>query len=113
MKNTECTIYITTKHGRTWSYRKANNGWTQTGPTGTVRPLSAEQLLSHILPPLAAGNPDYLSVRAEPDVIGFRPVCQPDRQGKAPAVRAALLAPSEEATEMDRFDAAVRDAGES
>ena len=102
MKNTECTIYITTKHGRTWSYRKANNGWTQTGPTGTVRPLSAEQLLSHILPPLAAGNPDYLSVRVELDVIE-----------KAPAVRAALLAPSEEATEMDRFDAAVRDAGES
>lgn len=32
-----------------------------------VRPLSAEQLLSHILPPLAAGNPDRLSARVEPD----------------------------------------------
>ncbi len=67
MKNSECTIYITTKHGRTWSYRKEKNGWTQTGPTGIVHSLSAEQLLSHILPPLAAGNPDHLSVRVEPD----------------------------------------------
>jgi len=69
VKNTECTIYITTKHGRTWSYRKEKNGWTQTGPNGIVRPLSAEQLLSHILPPLATGNPDHLSVRVEPDDI--------------------------------------------
>ena len=69
MKNTDCVIYITTKRGRRWSYLKENNGWTQTGPTGIVRPLSAEQLLSHILPPLAAGNPDLLSVRVEPDVI--------------------------------------------
>lgn len=67
VKNTECTIYITTKHGRTWRYHKEKNGWTQTGPTGIVHPLSAEQLLSHILPPLAAGNPDHLSVTVEPD----------------------------------------------
>jgi len=67
MKNTECTIYITTKHGWTQSYRKEKSGWTQTGPNGIVRPLSAEQLLSHILPLLAAGNPDHLSVRVEPD----------------------------------------------
>ena len=38
MKNTECTIYITTKHGWTQSYRKEKNGWTQTGPNGIVRP---------------------------------------------------------------------------
>jgi hypothetical protein len=66
MKNTECTIYITTKHGSTQSYRKGKNGWTQTSPNGKVRPLSAEQLLSHILPRLAVnGN---ISVRVEPDV---------------------------------------------
>lgn len=69
MKNAECTIYITTGLGREWRYRKAKNGWTQTGPTGTVRPLSADQLLSHILPLLAAGKPEYLSVRVEPDVM--------------------------------------------
>jgi hypothetical protein len=64
MKNAECTIYITTKHGCTQSYRKGKNGWTQTSPNGIVRPLTAEQLLSHILPPLAIG---HLSVRVEPD----------------------------------------------
>jgi len=62
MKNTECTIYITTKHGKTQSYRKGKNGWTQTSSNGTVRHLTAEQLLSHILPPLAIG---HLSVRVE------------------------------------------------
>jgi len=70
MKNTECTIYITTKHGWTQSYRKGKNGWTQTSPNGIVRPLSAEQLLSHILPPLAAIG--HLSVRVEPDNRGLR-----------------------------------------
>ena len=62
MRNTDYVIYITTKHGRTWSYLKENNGWTQTGPTGRVHRLSAEQLLSHLLPPLAADQPG-LSVR--------------------------------------------------
>jgi len=69
VKNTECTIYITTRHGRTWRYRRGKNGWTQTGPTGTVHALSAEQLLSHILPPLAAGKTSLVSVRVGADVI--------------------------------------------
>jgi len=59
MKNIECTIYITTKHG-----------WTQTSPNGIVRPLSAEQLLSHVLPPLAGIG--HLSVRVESDNRGLR-----------------------------------------
>ncbi len=64
MKNTECTIYLETKNGSTQSYRKGKNGWTQTSSSGIIRPLSAEQLLSHILPPLAIG---HLRVRVEPD----------------------------------------------
>ena len=67
MKNTECTIYITTRRGSTQSYRKDKDCWTQTCPDGAVRPLSAEQLLSHILPALAAGNSGRLRVRVEPD----------------------------------------------
>lgn len=63
MRNSECTIYITTRRGRAWKYRRDKNGWTQTGPTGTVRPLSAEQLLSHILPPLAAGTRGHVRVQ--------------------------------------------------
>jgi hypothetical protein len=70
LKNTECTIYITTKHGWTQSYRKGKNGWTQTSSNGIVRPLSAEQLLSHILPPLAAIG--HLNVRVEPNNRGLR-----------------------------------------
>jgi hypothetical protein len=46
-------------------YRKENNGWTQTNPNGEVRLLSAEQLLSHILPTFAGISP--ASVRVEPD----------------------------------------------
>jgi hypothetical protein len=65
VKNTECVIYITTKRGWTQSYVKENNGWTQTGPNGMVRRLSAEQLLSHLLPPLVADHPGHLSVRVE------------------------------------------------
>ena len=66
MKNTECTIYITTKRGFEQRYRRTKNGWTQTGPNGVVRPMTAEQLLSHLLPPLAYG---HANVRVEPDVI--------------------------------------------
>lgn len=65
MKNSECTIYITTKHGYIQRYHKEKKGWTQTNPKGKVWLLSAEQLLSHILPSLAGIGP--LSVRVEPD----------------------------------------------
>jgi hypothetical protein len=65
MKNTECTIYITTKKGKVLqSYRKGKNGWAQTSSKGIVRSLTAEQLLSHILPPIAIG---HANVRVEPD----------------------------------------------
>ncbi len=64
MKNTECTISMTTKHGYTQTYRKGNKGWTQTGPDGVVRRMTAEQLLSHLLPALAYGR---LRVKVEPD----------------------------------------------
>ena len=63
MKNTECTIYIKTKHGKTQIYRKGKGGWTQTSSKGIVRHLTAEQLLSHLLPALAFG---HVSVRVEP-----------------------------------------------
>jgi len=65
MKNTECVIYITTKHGYTQIYRKDNGGWTQTSPNGIVRRMTAEQLLSHILPPLTADNKNHLIIRVE------------------------------------------------
>jgi hypothetical protein len=66
MKNSECTIYITTNDGKIYqSYRKNKKGWTQTViSNGNVRAITAEQLLSHILPPLAFGN---VTVKVVPD----------------------------------------------
>jgi hypothetical protein len=65
VKNDECTIYIITKNGWVQKYRKEESGWTQTGRNGIVRPLSAEQLLSHILPPLAGKSPAVVRVEAD------------------------------------------------
>jgi hypothetical protein len=48
-------------------YRKEKDGWTQTSSNGTVRSCSAEQLLSHILPPLAGIKGQHATVRVEPD----------------------------------------------
>jgi hypothetical protein len=62
--NTDYVIYISTKRGKTWRYVKEDDGWTQTAPTGHVRRLSAEQLLSHLLPPLS-GDQSNLSVRVK------------------------------------------------
>lgn len=65
MRNTECVIYITTKRGYTQIYCKDANGWTQTSSKGIVRRMTAEQLLSHLLPPLAIGNKSRLIVRVK------------------------------------------------
>ena|GEM_PF-1862239 len=62
--NTDYVIYITTKRGLTWSHIKEKNVWTRTGPNGRVYRLSAEQLLSHILPPLSGDQP-RLGVKVE------------------------------------------------
>ena len=69
VKNSECTIYITTRRGWKQAYRKVDDHWTQTGPNGVVRPLSAEQLLSHILPLLAADNQGPVRVTVERDIV--------------------------------------------
>jgi hypothetical protein len=62
--NTDYVILMRTKSGRAWSYRKEKNGWSQTASTGIVRPCSGDQLLSHLLPPLAGDQPG-LSVTVE------------------------------------------------
>ena len=55
MENGECVIYICNSKGDILqSYQKENGQWTQTIiSNGTVRPCTAEQLLSNILPLLA------------------------------------------------------------
>jgi hypothetical protein len=64
MKNDECTIYIITKNGSTQSFRKDKEGWKQISSKGIVRSCTAEQVLSHILPPLAFG---YSTLKVVPD----------------------------------------------
>ena len=65
MKNNECTIYFTTKKGKVLqSFRKGKDGWVQTSSRKIVRPCTAEQVLSHLLPPLAIG---HVSVKVESD----------------------------------------------
>jgi len=52
MKNNECTIYLISKSGWKQVYEKKKDYWTQK-TNGMVRKMTAEQLLSHILPVIA------------------------------------------------------------
>jgi hypothetical protein len=53
MKNIECTIYVSTKHGAPQIFRKGAHGWVLISGKGNVYPTTAEQVLSHVLPILA------------------------------------------------------------
>jgi hypothetical protein len=80
MKNNECTIYIEGKLGWLQKYRKDDKGWAQTSRNGTVRRLSAEQLLSHILPVIARkGN---FAVRVEADAPDHQSAPARSKKGK-------------------------------
>jgi hypothetical protein len=67
MKNSECTTYIMFRDGWLQKYRKEKHGWVQTSSNGTSRSCSAEQLLSHILPPLAGIKGKNVTVKVAPD----------------------------------------------
>jgi len=63
MRNDECVIYVTNSSGDILqTYQRDKGGWTQTGRNGVVRSLTAEQLLSHILPPLVGVSPARVRV---------------------------------------------------
>jgi hypothetical protein len=47
-------------------FRKEKEGWFLTSSNGTVRPCTAEQLISHILPPLAGIKGPDVTVKVEP-----------------------------------------------
>jgi len=67
MRNSECTIYIMSKHRWLQKFRKEKEHWTLTSSNGTVRSCSAEQLLSHILPILAGKKGPNFTVKVKPD----------------------------------------------
>ncbi len=59
MKNSDYVIYIVTRGGRSraWAHQKVGAVWQRTGPDGQVYRMTAEQLLSHLLPVLAGDQP--------------------------------------------------------
>ena len=65
MKNDECIMYFITKHGSTQTYQKDKEGWTQTSSKGIVRRMTAEQLLSHLLPALTDEYKGKVTIRVE------------------------------------------------
>lgn len=67
MRNDECIIKILGKNGRLFqTYRREKEGWVQTSSNGAVRPCTPEQLLSHMLPPLAGISPSIVKVERIP-----------------------------------------------
>ena len=55
MKNDECVIRIISNRGFIQTYHKEKRRWIQI-TNGTVRQITPEQLLSHILPLLVSEN---------------------------------------------------------
>jgi hypothetical protein len=55
MRNDECTIYIVLPSGWKQTYKKVDGQWIQI-TNRKVRKMTAEQLLSHILPLLLKGQ---------------------------------------------------------
>src|SRR5437870_2133139 len=62
MKNNECEIRISLHGHVLQTYKRENDSWVQISSNGTKRQCTAEQLLSHILPPLAGVSPSRVEV---------------------------------------------------
>jgi hypothetical protein len=57
MRNEECIIKFLNKEGRVLqSFQRDKDGWFETSSNGIVRRCTAEQTLSHLLPPLAGAS---------------------------------------------------------
>jgi hypothetical protein len=67
MKNDECTIYIMKDDKCINKFKKDRNGWTLTIATGRVFFCTCEQMVSHLLPALAFGSREGLTVKVVPD----------------------------------------------
>lgn len=67
MKNSECTIYIMFRDRRIQRVRREKESWILTSRNGTTRSCSAEQVLSHLLPPLAGIKGPNVTVNVEPN----------------------------------------------
>ena len=63
MKNDECTIYFKSKKKIVQTIYRNKNRWMQKSAKGNFYPMTAEQVLSHILPPLAGKSKAILEVK--------------------------------------------------
>lgn len=64
MKNNECIIYAKSKDKIVQTMYKTKKGWMQKSAKGNFYPMTAEQVLSHILPSLAGKSKAILEVKA-------------------------------------------------
>jgi hypothetical protein len=64
MKNTECIIYVKYKGKILQTMYRNKNEWMQKSAAGKFYPMTAEQVLSHVLPPLAGVSLANLEVKA-------------------------------------------------
>jgi len=65
MKNEECVIYAKSKNKIVQTIYKTKKGWMQKSAKGNFFPMTAEQVLSHILPPLAGKSKAILEVKSK------------------------------------------------
>lgn len=63
MRNDECIIRFLNQDGKVLqSFQKDRDGWFQVSSRGIVRRCTAEQTLSHLLPPLAGASRAIVTV---------------------------------------------------
>ena len=74
MRNDECIIKFLNKDGKALqSFQRDKDGWFEISSKGIVRRCTAEQTLSHLLPPLAGVSRAIVKVeRISPNRIGRR-----------------------------------------
>ena len=63
MRNSQCTIIFTTKGGSKQTIRKTTDGWIQKSGKGNLYKMTAEQVLTHLLPVLAGKKGVTLKVK--------------------------------------------------
>ena len=67
MRNDECIIKFLNKEGMVLqSFQRDKEGWFETSSKGIVRRCTAEQTLSHLLPPLAGVSRAIVKVERIP-----------------------------------------------
>ena len=62
MRNDQCLVTITSPRGSVQGFRRNKEGWWQLSSRNILRPCSAEQVLSHLLPALLPESKSRISL---------------------------------------------------